>query len=232
MTNLPIGAKIEGGPASRPQRIYLRGNYVIVRPLQPTEDTQSLYEGTHGPDQDNFWLYMSDGPFPSLQAFRDYLDKRSKSDDPLSFSIVDKKSGQALGHASYMRVTPEHRVIEVGNIFLTRSLAQTRGATEAMYLMAKHVFEDLGYRRYEWKCNAFNLPSRRAAERLGFAYEGTFRQHMIQRGRSRDTAWFSMLDSEWASYKTAFAQWLSRDNFPDGATQKRTLASYLKPLRM
>ena len=112
------------------------------------------------------------GPFPTISAFRDYLDKRSKSDDPLSFSIVDIETGRALGHASYMRISPEHRVVEVGNIFLTQSFARTRGATEAMYLMAKHVFEDLGYRRYEWKCNALNMVSRRAALRLGFAFEG------------------------------------------------------------
>ena len=172
MSSLPIGPRVEGGPARLPQRVSLRGSYVIVRPLQAAEDAPSLYEGTHGPGEDDFWLYMSEGPFPTISAFRDYLDKRSKSDDPLSFSIVDIETGRAVGHASYMRISPEHRVVEVGNIFLTRSFARTRGATEAMYLMAKHVFEDLGYRRYEWKCNALNMASRRAALRLGFAFEG------------------------------------------------------------
>ena len=190
-----------------------------------------FYEGTHGPGEDDFWLYMSEGPFPGFQEFRDYLDKRSKSDDPLSFSIVDIQTGRALGHASYMRITPEHRVIEVGNIFLTRSLARTRGATEAMYLMAKYAFDDLGYRRYEWKCNALNIPSRRAALRLGFAFEGIFLHHMIQKGRSRDTAWYSILEDEWRVYKNAFSHWLSPENFSDVGKQKRPLEWYLKPLR-
>jgi RimJ/RimL family protein N-acetyltransferase len=231
MSSLPIGPKVEGGPAPRPQRVTLRGNYVIVRPLQPAEDALSLFEGTHGPGEDDFWLYMSEGPFPGFQEFRDYLDKRSKSDDPLSFSIVDIQTGRALGHASYMRITPEHRVIEVGNIFLTRSLARTRGATEAMYLMAKYAFDDLGYRRYEWKCNALNIPSRRAALRLGFAFEGIFLHHMIQKGRSRDTAWYSILEDEWRVYKNAFSHWLSPENFSDVGKQKRPLEWYLKPLR-
>jgi RimJ/RimL family protein N-acetyltransferase len=224
MSSLPIGPKVEGGPAPRPQRVTLRGNYVIVRPLQPAEDALSLYEGTHGPGEDDFWLYMSEGPFPGFQEFRNYLDKRSKSDDPLSFSIVDIQTGRALGHASYMRITPEHRVIEVGNIFLTRSLARTRGATEAMYLMAKYAFDDLGYRRYEWKCNALNEPSRRAALRLGFSFEGVFRQHMIQKGRSRDTAWYAMLDCEWASRKGRFEKWLSPENFDETGRQRLRLS--------
>jgi RimJ/RimL family protein N-acetyltransferase len=231
MTSLPMGPIVEGGPARRPQRILLQGTYVIIRPLQPGEDAISLYDGTHGPGEDDFWLYMSEGPFGTLEDFRDYLDKRSKSEDPLSFSIVDKVTGQAQGHASYMRITPEHRVIEVGNIFLTRSLARTRGATEAMYLLAKYAFEDLGYRRCEWKCNALNMASRRAARRLGFAFEGIFLHHMIQKGRSRDTAWFSMLAEEWETYHRAFAQWLSPQNFSDTGAQKRPLGYYLQPLR-
>jgi RimJ/RimL family protein N-acetyltransferase len=231
MSSLPIGPKVEGGPAPRPQRVTLRGNNVIVRPLQPAEDALSLYEGTHGTGEDDFWLYMSEGPFPGFKEFREYLDKRSTSNDPLSFSIVDVQTGRALGHASYMRITPEHRVIEVGNIFLTRSLARTRGATEAMYLMAKYAFDDLGYRRYEWKCNALNIPSRRAALRLGFAFEGIFLHHMIQKGRSRDTAWYSILEAEWRVYKNAFSHWLSPENFSDVGKQKRPLEWYLKPLR-
>jgi RimJ/RimL family protein N-acetyltransferase len=231
MSSLPIGPKVEGGPAPRPQRVTLRGNYVIVRPLQPAEDALSLYEGTHGTGEDDFWLYMSEGPFPGFKEFREYLDKRSTSNDPLSFSIVDVQTGRALGHASYMRITPEHRVIEVGNIFLTRSLARTRGATEAMYLMAKYAFDDLGYRRYEWKCNALNIPSRRVALRLGFAFEGIFLHHMIQKGRSRDTAWYSILEDEWRVYKNAFSHWLSPENFSDVGKQKRPLEWYLKPLR-
>ena len=228
MSSLPVGSKVEGGPAQRPARTHLRGRYVTVRPLQPDADAQSLYDGTHGPQQNDFWLYMSEGPFAGVQAFRDYLSKRAKSDDPLSFSIVDAKTDVALGHASFMRIVPEHRVIEVGNIFLTRSLSRTRGATEAMYLMARHIFEDLGYRRYEWKCNALNLPSRKAALRLGFSFEGIFPQHMIQKGHSRDTAWFSMLDNEWPLYKAAYEQWLAPANFDKNGVEHRKLGTYLR----
>jgi RimJ/RimL family protein N-acetyltransferase len=231
VSNLPIGRKVEGGPAKRPTRTTLYGRYVTVRPLDSAADAQTLYEGTHGPDKYGFWRYMSAGPFSDLRTFQDYLDKRARSEDPLSFSVVDKETNDAVGHASFMRITPDHRVIEVGNIFYTSLLARKRGATEAMYLMARHIFEDLGYRRYEWKCDALNLPSRRAALRLGFSYEGLFLQHMIQQGRNRDTAWFSMLDSEWPSYKIAYEQWLAPENFDQSGVEMRGLNTYLQHLR-
>jgi RimJ/RimL family protein N-acetyltransferase len=128
-----------------------------------------------------------------------------------------------MGYASYMRIEPAHRVIEVGSILFTSGLQRTYGATEAMYLMARHVFDDLGYRRYEWKCNALNAPSRRAAARLGFTFEGIFRQHMIVKGQNRDTAWFSMLDSEWAARKAAFERWLAPENFDETGRQRAAL---------
>lgn len=226
-----IGSKVEGGPARLPTPVTLRGRYTVVRPLSPSADAESLFEGTHRDNREEFWLYMSNGPFANVSEFRAYLDKLNVSSDPLSFVIADAMTDRALGHASYMRITPEHRVIEIGNIFLTHWLARTRAATEAMYLMARHVFEDLGYRRYEWKCNAFNLPSRRAAVRLGFSFEGTFMQHMIQKGRSRDTAWFSMLDCEWPIYKAAYEEWLSPNNFDVFGNAKRRLATLLNPAR-
>src|SRR3984893_15488935 len=187
-SGLPIGPLVNAPPARRPERIVLRGRLVTIAPLDPAKHAESLFSGTHGPDKENIWLYLGDGPFADRGAFRGYLEKRAKSDDPLSFAIVQNASGKALAHAAYMRITPEHRVIEVGNIFYTPAIARSTGATEAMYLMARHVFEDLGYRRYEWKCNALNEPSRRAALRLGFSFEGVFRRHMIQKGRSGDTA--------------------------------------------
>jgi RimJ/RimL family protein N-acetyltransferase len=174
---------------------------------------------------------MSAGPFDDLKQFKTYLEKLQRSSDPLSFVIADPSTDRALGHASYMRITPEHGVIEVGNIFLTHSLRRTRAATEAMYLMARYVFEDLGYRRYEWKCNSFHTGSRRAAMRFGFAFEGIFMQHMIQKGRSRDTAWFSMLDSEWPIYKVAYEQWLSPGNFDANGKSLTPLGQYLRIAR-
>ena len=151
------------------------------------------------------------------------MAEASTKADPLLFALVDPATGKAVGHATYMRIEPAQRVIEVGNILYTRALQRTPAATEAMYLMARHAFEDLGYRRYEWKCNAFNAPSRAAAKRLGFTYEGLFRQHMIVKGRNRDTAWFSLLDSEWPHAKAAFEAWLSPDNFDAEGRQKARL---------
>jgi RimJ/RimL family protein N-acetyltransferase len=196
-----------------------------VSPLDPDLHADALYEGTHGPDAEKLWLYLTEGPFPDRASFRAFLDRLAESEDPLSFAIVDNATGKALGYASYMRIVPEHRVIEIGNIFYTHALRHSAGGTEAMYLMARHVFEDLGYRRYEWKCNALNEASRRAAIRLGFTFEGIFRQHMIQKGRSRDTAWFSMLDREWPARRRAFEEWLSPANFDAAGRQLSRLSA-------
>ncbi len=231
VAGLPIGAKTDATPAKRPQQTVLAGRDVSLVPLQPAEHAEALYHGTHGPEKEAIWLYLSSGPFADLAAFTRYLEKCAASDDPLSFAIVDNATREAVGHASYMRITPEHRVIDVGNIFYTPTLMRKRGGTEAMYLMARYVFEDLGYRRYEWKCNALNRLSRRAALRLGFSFEGIFLQHMVQKGRSRDTAWFSMLDSEWASYKPAHETWLSASNFDASGAQRQPLGHFLKPTR-
>src|SRR6185436_15486633 len=142
---------------------------------------------------------------------------------PLFFTILHEATGTPAGYCSLMRIEPAHRVIEVGNILYLPSLQRTAGATEAMYLLARYVFDTLGYRRYEWKCNALNHPSRAAALRLGFTFEGVFRQHMIVKGRNRDTAWYSMLDSEWPALKTRFERWLSPGNFDDGGRQRMPL---------
>jgi RimJ/RimL family protein N-acetyltransferase len=208
--------------------LTLRGRLATVAPLDPATHAQAIYEGTHGPDRERVWLYMGAGPFGDVAAFRAYLEKLAASDDPLSYAIIDNASGRAVGHASYMRMAPEHRVIEVGNIFYTTALMRTAAATEAMYLMAKYIFEDLKYRRYEWKCNALNEPSRRAALRLGFSFEGIFLQHMFQKGRNRDTAWFAMLDHEWPARKARFETWLRPDNFDANGRQHTPLSSPAK----
>ena len=152
------------------------------------------------------------------------LRQMASTRDPLFFTILDRASHSPVGYASYMRIEPAHRSIEVGSILYTPDLQRTAGATEAMYLMVRHVFEDLGYRRYEWKCNALNAPSRRAALRLGFVFEGIFRQHMIIKGCNRDTAWYSMLDSEWPLRKANFEHWLSGENFDADGRQRQSLA--------
>jgi RimJ/RimL family protein N-acetyltransferase len=222
VAGLPIGPMILPGGSKRPNRVTLQGRWATICPLDPDRHYKDLFEGTHGGDGDRIWLYMSEGPFSDPASFRSYLLKRAESEDPLSFTILENSSGRAMGHASYMRITPEHRVIEVGNIFYSRELQRSTAATEAMFLMAKHAFEDLGYRRYEWKCNALNEPSRKAALRLGFVFEGIFEKHMIQKMRSRDTAWYAMLDDVWPSRKRGFERWLEPNNFAiDGGQRSR-----------
>lgn len=211
-------------PAPRPARITLRGRYVTLCPLNPEEHGEALWEGAGSPRHEQRWLYMGDGPFADRAAFAAHLERKQASEDPLFYAIADNGSGQALGYAALMRIDLANRVIEVGHIMYTVSLERTRGATEAMYLLARYVFEDLGYRRYEWKCNALNAPSRAAAERLGFQYEGLFRQHMIVKGKSRDTAWFAMIDDEWPERKNAFERWLEPANFDAGGEQRTRLA--------
>jgi RimJ/RimL family protein N-acetyltransferase len=212
-----IGIAVDPSPAPRPQPTVLAGRVVTLRPFDRAGQAEALYQATHGPEKEDQWRYMSEGPFDGRADFDVAFDRNAGSTDPLFFAIVDNATGVAVGQASYLRIEPRHRVIEVGNIIFTPALQRSSGATEAMYLMARHVFEDLGYRRYEWKCNALNQPSRRAALRLGFVFEGAFRQHMIIKGRNRDTAWFSMLDSEWPVRRANFEQWLAPSNFgPEG----------------
>src|SRR5579863_4148856 len=220
-----IGAQVDATPAERPQRIVLDGRVVSVVPLDAVAHGETLYEGSRGAQHEGLWRYLFEGPFATRTAFDAHLRERAGSEDPLFFAILEKSTGDAVGYAAYMRIEPTHRVIEVGSILFTPRLQRTVGATEAMYLMAGHVFEDLGYRRYEWKCNALNAPSRRAALRLGFTFEGIFRQDMIIKGRNRDTAWFSMLDSEWPKRKAAFERWLDPSNFDANGRQKTSLSA-------
>jgi RimJ/RimL family protein N-acetyltransferase len=219
-----LGPRVDPAPARAPQATTLRGRFVTLVPLHPTAHAVALYEASHGPEREDLWRYLFDGPYPDQATFEARLKQMGGSLDPLFFTILDNATGKPVGYASYLRIEPAHRCIEVGSILFTPALQRTPGATEAMYLMARHVFEDLGYRRYEWKCNALNEPSRRAAQRLGFTFEGIFRQHMIMKGRNRDTAWFSMLDSEWPARKANFERWLSADNFDAQGRQKQSLS--------
>ena len=219
-----LGPVVDIAPAERPTARALTGRHVTLTALDPDAHAKALYDGSHGPEVDGLWRYLFDGPFESLESFTASLARKAKSRDPLYFAIIDNASGDAVGYASFMRIEPDHRVIEVGSILYTRRLQRTAGGTEAMYLMAREAFESLRYRRYEWKCNQFNDASLRAAERLGFMFEGAFRQHMIVKGRSRDTAWFSMLDSEWPKAKRAFEAWLAPSNFDANGQQREKLA--------
>ncbi|MFE1602604.1 GNAT family N-acetyltransferase [Methylobacterium sp. ID0610] len=225
-TGLPIGVPVSpAGPAPRPERAVLRGRFVTLVPLDADAHGPALAAaGAVGPGSEALWLYMGRGPFADEAAFRDYLKECEASADPLFFAILDAGSGEAIGHATLMRIDPANRTIEVGNILYTPALQRRPGATEAMRLLADYAF-GLGYRRYEWKCNALNAPSRAAATRLGFTPEGLFRQAMIVKGRNRDTAWFSMLDREWPQIRQALGRWLAPENFSADGRQRLRLSA-------
>ncbi len=221
----PLGEPVDPRPARQPARVTLAGRLVAVRPLDPAVDGGPLWEGAGGARGAPLWHYLFDGPFADRAPFDAHLTRWAASADPLFFAIVDRPSGRAVGVAAYLSIAPRHRTIEVGYLLYTPALQRSAGATEAMYLMARHAFEDLGYRRYEWKCHALNAPSRRAALRLGFQFEGVFRQHLIVKGRNRDTAWYSMLDGGWPRCKAAFERWLDPGNFDAAGRQRAALAA-------
>ncbi|HLW91977.1 MAG TPA: GNAT family protein [Roseiarcus sp.] len=215
----PIGPLVDARPAKRPERVTLEGRFVRLTPLDAASHADALFEAANQGDKDQVWDYLFDGPYVDRKAFFANIEAKAKSEDPLFFAIIDKTSGAPVGYQTFLRIEPIHRVIEVGNILYTLAMQRTPGATEAQYLFARYVFDDLGYRRYEWKCNALNAPSRRAAQRFGFTFEGVFRQHMIVKGRNRDTAWYSMLDHEWPARRAVFERWLAPDNFDANGRQ-------------
>ena len=212
--------------AKLPQRKTLEGRLVALEPLDASVHGDSLFQAIPGPDAGALYQYMSYGPFAERTGFLADLCDKALSKDPLYYAAVEKAAGLAVGHAAYLRMAPEHCCIEVGSILYVPRFQRTAGATETMYLMAKYAFEELGYRRYEWKCDARNTASRRAAERLGFVFEGIFRQHMIVKGRNRDTAWFSMLDREWPARKAALENWLQPTNFDSSGRQRASLSAF------
>jgi RimJ/RimL family protein N-acetyltransferase len=224
-SNLPVGPATDPSPAKRPEKVVLHGRLIDLEPTDPQPHGDSLFQLTCGKDKEYLWTYLLKGPFTDRKEFDAYLRQLARSEDPICFAIVEKRSGKAVGWASYMRIEPAHRVIEVGNVMFSLAVRRTSGATEAIYLMARNAFEVLGYRRFEWKCNALNAASRRAALRFGFSFEGIFRQQMIVKGRSRDTAWFAMIDAEWPKRKEAFETWLQPSNFDEEGRQKTSLSA-------
>ena len=217
--------RLDWRPAQRPARAPLEGESVRLEPLDPARHGDDLFAETAGAD--STWDYLAYGPFSGRDEFMRWLEQRAPLDDPLTFAIVDHDLGKALGLASFMRMDPANGVIEIGHIWLSPQLQRTRQATEAIYLMSRYAFE-LGNRRLEWKCDALNAASRRAAERFGFTFEGVFRQHMVIKDRNRDTAWYSVTDGEWPSRRAAFEAWLSPENFDAAGGQRRSLAELRK----
>jgi len=223
--DLPIGPAVEARPAMRPYAISLCGRFGSVERLVAARHGNALWTELKGHDW--LWTYMSYGPFAEKSAFATWLGEREKLADPFYFAIVDT-AGRALGLATLMSIRPDMRVIEVGHIMLGPSLQRSPLATEAQFLLARYCFEMLGYRRYEWKCDALNAASRRAALRLGFVFEGVFRNHMIVKGRNRDTAWFALTDADWPARRAAFERWLATANFDDEGRQKLRLSDLNK----
>ena len=214
--------RLDWKAARRPERAPLEGETVRLEPLDPSRHAGDLFVASEGAPA--LWDYLAYGPFADEDSFTEWLKERAASEDPIFYAVVDRDSGTARGMASLMRIKPEHGVIEVGHIWFAPVLQRTRQATEAIYLLSRHVFDDLGYRRFEWKCDSLNLPSRRAADRFGFVFEGVFRQHMVIKDRNRDTAWFSILDAEWPMVRAAFEAWLAAANFDGERRQRRSLA--------
>lgn len=221
-TGQPVGLPVDTTPAGRPGPVTLAGRYGRVEKLGP-QHAAALWEGLK--DHARVWTYMpSYGPFTEGAAFAAWIAQRAAVADPYCYAVIDP-DGRARGMLALMALRPEHRVCEIGHVLYAPALQRTPLATEAHYLVARYAFETLRYRRYEWKCDALNAASRRAALRLGLGFEGIFRNHMIGRGRSRDTAWYAMTDSDWPARKAAFERWLAPENFDAAGKQRASLSA-------
>ncbi|WP_137388082.1 GNAT family N-acetyltransferase [Rhodoligotrophos defluvii] len=223
----PVGPRVDPLPPGRaPDGRILFGRTVTLEPIDAVRHGAALFEASHGgaDPEGALWTYMGYGPWPGLAGFLGWLTGQMPSTDPRYYAIVPRKTRKAAGMASYLNIRPEAGVIEIGHIWLAPSLQKTREATEAIFLLMRHAFEDLGCRRLEWKCDALNAASRAAARRFGFTFEGVFRKHMIVKGRSRDTAWFSITDDEWPEIRNGFTRWLADDNFDGAGRQKQPLS--------
>jgi RimJ/RimL family protein N-acetyltransferase len=220
----PVGPELDWRPARRPARTVLKGRYVRLRPIDATADAEALYAESHAPANDpGMWTYLFGGPYPDAGALRDALAVDQRSEDHVTFTLLTLPDEHPAGVASYARIKPPHGVIEIGGIWFGASLRRSRASSEAIYLLARHAFDELGYRRLEWKCDALNARSRRAAERFGFAFEGVFRQHLVVKGRNRDTAWYAITGEEWPAVRTGFERWLAAENFHADGRRRRAL---------
>jgi RimJ/RimL family protein N-acetyltransferase len=217
---LPLGPEVEDTPRPIPARMTHRGAHVTLEPLH-VRHTPDLWRAAQGADQT--WAYLGYGPFASEAAMRQCVAALAAQHDPMVFAVRAHVSGMVTGWLSFMQIRPADADIEIGHIWFSPAMQRTRGATEAIALLMRHAMDDLGYRRLVWKCHALNAASRRAADRLGFVYEGTHRNHRIIKGRSRDTAWYSITDEEWPLRRAALALWLDDANFDHTGTARRSL---------
>jgi RimJ/RimL family protein N-acetyltransferase len=220
----PIGFPLPGWTARpRPPRTPMEGRLCRLEPLDPDRHAAALFEANRADREGRNWTYLGAGPFERLEDYRRWIEETCLGDDPFFHAIVERASGRPVGVAAYLRIEPKAGVVEVGHINYSPALQRTPAATEAMYLMMRRVFDELGYRRYEWKCDTLNTPSRAAAQRLGFTFEGIFRQATVYKSRNRDTAWFSILDGEWPARRAAFERWLDPGNFDASGRQRMRL---------
>ena len=222
----PIGFPLPGWSARmRPPRTAMVGRLCRVEPIDVERHAADLHAANLQDKEGRNWTYLAYGPYQRLEDYRDWMRKTCLGEDPLFHAVIDLKTGRALGVASYLRIDPAPGVIEVGHINYAPPLQRTVAATEAMFLMMRRVFDELGYRRYEWKCDALNAPSRAAALRLGFEFEGIFRQATVYKSRNRDTAWYAIVDGDWPELKARYERWLDPANFDAAGKQRRSLSA-------
>jgi len=227
----PIGFPVENWQACAwPPRISVDGRSCRIEPYDPDKHNADLYESFAKDSDHANWTYLPYGPFDNFDSFDTWARDTCQKDDPLFHSVIDLSNSKAIGIASYLRITPAAGVIEVGHIHFSPLLQRTTLSTEAMFLMMQRVFDELGYRRYEWKCDALNAPSCKTAQRLGFSYEGIFRQAVMYKNRNRDTAWFAIIDKDWPAIKAGYQQWLDPSNFDANDQQKNSLGHFLPEL--
>jgi RimJ/RimL family protein N-acetyltransferase len=228
-TGLPIGPKVaNSAPVKRPERIVLEGRYCRLEPLDPARHGDDLFQASTPADAAARFLYLREEPPTSRAALQPWLETSAASIDPAYFAVIDKASGRCEGRQTFLRIDPANQAIEIGHIYWGPAISRSRVTTEANFLFAQYAFDQLGYRRYEWKCDALNAPSRAAALRLGFSYEGLFRRAVIAKGRTRDTAWYAMIDEEWPRLKQAYETWLDPKNFDALGQQRQALSALTK----
>jgi RimJ/RimL family protein N-acetyltransferase len=221
----PVGEDLPDWTArARPSRTPMQGRYCRLEPLQASRHAADLFEAFSQAPNGSDWTYMYSGPFADEASYRAFAESIEQGDDPVHYAVIDLETERAVGSIALMRIDPQNGVIEVGHVAYSPKLKRTRAATEAQYLLMRRAFDELGYRRYEWKCDSLNEPSRAAAARLGFTFEGIYRQIVVYKGRTRDTAWFSIIDSEWFAIRERFEDWLAPENFDENGEQRQALS--------
>jgi RimJ/RimL family protein N-acetyltransferase len=224
----PVGEDLPDWIArARPSRTPMLGRYCRLEPLQASRHASDLFNAFSQASDGRDWTYMYAGPFADEASYHTFAESIEQGDDPVHYAVIDLETERAVGSLALMRIDSQNGVIEVGHVAYSPRLKRTRAATEAQYLLMRRAFDELGYRRYEWKCDSLNAPSRSSAARLGFTFEGIYRQIVVYKGRTRDTAWFSIIDSEWLIIREGFERWLAAENFDNKGEQRLALSVFI-----